>query len=100
MKKGLQVCGKEGFDAVLKELQQLHERDVIEPVHAVSLTPYEKHIALQYLKFLKRKQNRTIKGRDCADGRKQRAYTSKDDASSPTVAIESTMLSSILDAME
>ena len=50
--------------------------------------------------FLKQKRNGTIKGRGCADGRKQHAYINKEDASSPTVAIESVMLSSVIDAME
>ena len=40
------------------------------------------------------------KGRGCADGRKQRAYTNKEEASSPTVAIESVLLSCVIDAME
>jgi hypothetical protein len=56
--------------------------------------------ALQYLMFLKKKRNGIIKGRGCADGRKQRAYTTKEDTSSPTVAIESVMLSCVIDAME
>jgi hypothetical protein len=56
--------------------------------------------ALQYLMFLKKKRNGIIKGRGCADGRKQRAYTAKEDASLPTVAIESVMLSCVIDAME
>lgn len=50
--------------------------------------------------FLKKKRNGIIKGRGCADGRKQRAYTTKEDASLPTVAIESVMLSCVIDTME
>jgi hypothetical protein len=50
--------------------------------------------------FLKKKRNGIIKGRGCADGRKQREYTSKEDASAPTVTIESVMLSCIIEAEE
>ena len=50
--------------------------------------------------FLKKKRCGTIKGRGCADGRKQREYTTKEETSSPTVAIESLMLSCIIDAKE
>lgn len=50
--------------------------------------------------FLKKKRSGRIKGRGCADGRKQRAYTNKEDASSPTVAIEALMLSCVIDAKE
>jgi len=50
--------------------------------------------------YLKKKRCGRIKGRGCADGRKQRSSTSKEDASSPTVAIESVMLSCTIDAKE
>jgi hypothetical protein len=50
--------------------------------------------------FLKRKRNGTIKSRGCADGRKQREYTKKEEASSPTVAIELVMISCTIDAKE
>ena len=36
-----------------------------------------------------------IKGRGCADGRKQGAYTAKEDAASPTVATEAVFLTSM-----
>ena len=100
MKKGIKMFGEPGVDAVLKELQQLHDRKVLEPKGASEMTNDDKKAALQYLMFLKQKRNGTIKGRGCADGRKQRAYTAKEDASSPTVAIESVMLSCVIDAME
>ena len=34
MKKGIKLFGDAGIDAVLKELQQLHDRKVLEPVNA------------------------------------------------------------------
>ena len=64
------------------------------------MTHIEKKRALQYLMFLKKKRNGKIKGRGCADGRKQRAYTKKEDASTPTVAIKLVLLSCIIDAEE
>jgi hypothetical protein len=100
LKKGIKLFGDAGVDAVLKELQQLHDRGVVEPKGAGDLSCEEKKAALQYLMFIKKKRNGTIKGRGCADGRKQRAYTNKEDASSPTVAIESVMLSCTIDAKE
>jgi hypothetical protein len=100
MKKGIKIFGDAGVDAVVKELQQLHDRKVLEPKSSKQLSAADKKAALQYLMFLKQKRNGTIKGRGCADGRKQREYTNKEDASSPTVAIESVMLSCVIDAME
>jgi Reverse transcriptase (RNA-dependent DNA polymerase) len=100
MKKGIKLFGTAGTDAVLKELKQLHDKNTFEPKSADSLSQEEKSAALQCLMFLKEKRNGTIKGRGCADGRKQRLYTAKEDASSPTVAIESVMLSCVIDASE
>ena len=100
LKKGLQVFGPPGVEAVYKELQQLHERKVGEPRDASTLSPTQKRNALGYLMFLKQKRTGQIKGRGCADGRKQRLHTPKDDASSPTVATESVLLSCVIDAKE
>ena len=48
--------------------------------------------------FLKRKQ--CGKGRGCADGRKQRAYIAKEEATAPTVSTEAVFLTTIIDALE
>jgi hypothetical protein len=50
--------------------------------------------------FLKEKRDRKIKGRTVAGGNKQREHITKEDASSPTVATESVLLSCIIDAEE
>jgi len=86
--------------AVLKEIQQLHDCGVLEPTDQSTMTIKEKKSALAYLMFLKEKHTEVIKGRGCADGQKQRLYTNKEDASSPTVAIESVFLTSVIDAQE
>ena len=41
-----------------------------------------------------------IKGRGCADGRKQWDWISKEDTTSPTVSTEGLMLSCIIDEMK
>ena len=73
MKKGLKVFGDAGVSAVLTELKQLHNKQAIAPKNGKEMTHIEKKRALQYLMFLKKKRNGKIKGRGCADGRKQRA---------------------------
>jgi hypothetical protein len=100
LKKVLQLYGEDAVQAVLKELKQVHDRKVMTPKKLKSLSPSERRAALQYLMFEKRKRCGTIKGRGCADGRKQREYITKEEASSPTVAIESVMLSCCIEAQE
>jgi len=100
MKKGLKIFGDAGTAAILQELKQLHDRKVLEPTSAQKMTPIERKRALQYLMFLKKKRTGQVKARGCADGRKQRAYTNNEDASAPTDAIESVLLSCVIDAEE
>ena len=100
MKKGLKVFGEPGYAAVKKEMQQLHDRKVMQPVSRKDLSPSQKKEALGYLMFLKKKRCGTIKGRGCADGRKQRAYVTKEESTSPTISTEAVFLTAVVDAWE
>jgi hypothetical protein len=74
----------------------------MEPKHAAELSPEQKREALAYLMVVL-KQNRCgkIKGRGCADGQKQCAYTAREDAVLPTVATEAVFLTApVIDALE
>ena len=50
--------------------------------------------------FLKHKRCGKIKGRGCADGRKQRAYITKEESTAPTVSTEAVFLTALIDVME
>jgi Reverse transcriptase (RNA-dependent DNA polymerase) len=100
LKKGLQQFGEKGTAAVSSELQQLVDREVMEPVHAGEMTPDKRSKALNYLMFLKEKRDGKVKGRGCADGRKQRVYIKKEYTSLPTVATEAVLLTCTIDAKE
>lgn len=92
IKKGLRVFGKAGDDAVNEEMKQLHDMRVMTPKHPASISEQDRCDALQYLMFLKKKRDGRIKGRGCADGRKQRADAVKGEASSPTISTEAVFL--------
>jgi hypothetical protein len=100
MHQGLRLFGEAGVEAVRSEMQQLHDRKVMAVRKASELTIQQKQEALNYLMFLKRKRCGKIKGRGCADGRKQRLYIPKADAASPTVANEAVFLTAVVDAKE
>ena len=100
MKQGIKRWKEDAVEAVRVEMNQLHVRKTVKPLAASSLSQEEKRAALQYLMFLKKKRCGKIKGRGCADGRKQRKSTKKEDASSPTVSIEAVMISCVIDALE
>jgi hypothetical protein len=85
-KKGIEVFGNKGVAAVINELKQLHDREVLKPVHFFYLSSMERQKALPYLMFLKKRRSGAIKGRGCADGCRQRLDVRKEEASSPTVS--------------
>ena len=64
------------------------------------LTTYNKRRALRAINLIKEKRCGKIKGRTCADGRPQRAYTPREEASSPTISLESLMALLLIDAHE
>jgi hypothetical protein len=83
MHRGIKEFGNDCVEAVLQELQQLHDRGVLRPVEASSLSYEDRQSALAYLMFLKQKRDGQINGRGCADGRKQRKIINNEDASCP-----------------
>jgi hypothetical protein len=79
LKQGIKKFGDDGKAAVLVELQQLYNRDVMSPIGKFNLTAEGRKGALRYLMFLKEKRCGTINGRGCADGRSQREYMTKEE---------------------
>ena len=100
LKRGLKEYGDDGRTALGKEIEQLYTRKVSKPIDGDNLTKEQKRASLRYLMFLSKKRCGRIKARGCADGRKQRETTKKEDASAPTVSIEAVMLSAVIDATE
>src|SRR5210317_1366865 len=100
LREGLRRFGEEGNRAALAEMEQLHMRDTFKPVLPSNLTPEKKKEVLESIMLLKQKRDGTIKGRNCADGRKQREFTSEEEAASTTVKLESVFLTSVIEAHE
>ena len=100
LKKGLQVFGDNGENAAKKELDQLHRRTCFSPLAISKLTHDEKAKAQAALMFLTEKRDGTIKGRMVYNGKPTREWLSREDSASPTVSLESLMLTVIVDAIE
>ena len=64
----------------------------------LSKTEYDK--VLESHLFLKQKRDQSIKGRMVTGGNNQRGKIDKTDATSPTAALESVLLTSTIDAKE
>jgi hypothetical protein len=100
LQKGLKVFGEKGSQAAGKELDQLHQRNAFVPLNVSKLSTEEKRKAMDALMFLTEKRDGTIKGRMVYNGKPTREWLSREDSASPTAALESIMLTAIIDAHE
>ena len=79
LRAGLKKFGQNGQYATIKELKQMLAREVFEEIDYNSLTKQERKDALPVLLFLSLKRDNSVKGRACADGRKQQLWMQKED---------------------
>ena len=100
LKKGLQIFGKEGETAAMKEMEQLHKRNCFTPVSVNDMTREERRKAMEALMFLAEKRDGSKKGRAVYNGKPTRNWIGKEDSASPTAALESVMLTCVIDAHE
>ena len=70
------------------------------PIHPEGLSNEQFAKGLEYLMLLKEKRSGVIKGHGCADGHPQRLYTGKAESASPTVLMESVLLTAAIEARE
>ena len=100
LKAALKQWGDDAKVAVEAEAKQLHWRNSFKPVHWKDLDEDRKKCILESHVFVKKKRSGVIKARKVAGGNKQRDFISKESASSPTVATESVLLTSMIDSLE
>jgi len=100
LKCGIDKFGDRGKEAALKELQQLHARSCFTPIDPKTLTPSERKKAQEGLMFITEKRDGTIKGRLVYNGKPTREWISREEAMSPTVSLESTLLTAVINAKE
>jgi hypothetical protein len=100
LNKGLKIFRQKGRDASKKEMDQLHRRSCFTPKSIVKMTQIEQRKAQQALIFLREKRCRTVKWRMVYNGKPTREWLSREDSVSPTAALESIMLTAVIDAHE
>ncbi len=100
MKEGIKTFGERAIEAVFKEVSQIHNRDVVEPMFPNQLTEKQKKDALNAITMVEEKCSGDIKKRTVADGRKQRGKIPKEKSASSTVSTEALLLSLMIDAQE
>lgn len=100
MKVGVCIWGQQRVEAIVKEMRQFHDQEVVNCLLHSRITLEIKPKTLGYLIFLKKKRNGAIKSCGYVDGRQQRIYKSNEETPSPTVSIEGVYIVSVMDAQE
>ena len=100
LKAALPEWGSDAKNAAFSKAKQLHWRNSFKPVHRRELTAAQLKQILESHMIMVQKKDGTVKAREVAGGNKQRDFVSKEDASSPTAATESVLLSCAVDAKE
>jgi hypothetical protein len=100
LKAVLKQWGEDAKVAVEAKAKQLHWRNSFKPVHWKDVDKEKRKQILKLHVFVKKKCTGQIKARKVAGGNKQRDFISKENASSPTVATESVLLTSLVDVQE
>ena len=88
---GLKKFGEKGR-ACTKELDQMYRRSCFTPIDIATLTPSEKKKAQVGLMFVTEKKDGTVKGRLVYNGKPTRIWYDREETASPTVMLESIML--------
>ena len=99
-REGLKRYGEKAAEALIAEWKQLDDKKVFHGVKFKDTTPEQRSKALRLVQLIKEKRCGKIKGRTCADGRKQRAYINQEDSTSPTVSTEALLITLMIDANE
>ena len=93
MAKGVKRHGDMALHALMAEFGQIHKHKTFEPLDASKLPAEVKAKALALITMIKEQRCGKIKARACADGRSQRRYIKKSDVASPTMQLESLIMS-------
>ena len=94
------MFGEHGHEAATKEMDQLHRRNCFTPISVKDMTSTERRKAMGALMFLTEKRDKSVKGRMVYNGKQTREWLTREDSASPTAALESIMLTAVIDAHE
>lgn len=99
-KEGIKIYGEKVVHAILSAYDQIDNMMTFEPQDVNKMTREAKRQTLNLLTMVTEKRDGRLNGRAVIDGRKQRRYIRKEDVASPTVELESLVLSLLIDAQE
>ena len=100
LKAHINRFGNQAKASTHKEIKQLHDQSCFRPVHMHMLNMSERQRVMESLLFLTGKRDKTIKSQHCANGSTQQAYIEHDEVTSPTICMEGTLLTAVIEVQE
>ena len=92
--------GDKVTEAAFKEMKQLHNIIMFEPIKLAGLNSLERKRAMESLIILLERRNKTIKTRTCANRSTHREYVDREDVASLTKTTDSIIITSIIYAKQ
>jgi hypothetical protein len=96
----LKVFGNKGHEAPMKGINQLHKRTCFARLKVKEMKPSKRKKAQIALMFLTAKRDKSVKGRMVYNRKPAREWLSREDAASPTAALESILITGVIKAKE
>jgi hypothetical protein len=100
LQKELKVFGNKGHEALMKEIDQLHKRTCFAPLKVKEMKPPKRKKVQIALMFLTEKRDKSVKGRMVYNRKPMREWLSQEDAASPNAALESILITGVIEAKE
>jgi hypothetical protein len=100
LQNGLKVFGNKGHKASMKEIDQLHKRTCFAPLKVKEMKHSKRKKAQMALMFLTEKRDKSVTGRMVYNGKPTREWLSREDAASQTAALESILITGVIEAKE
>ena len=100
LKAHINRFGNQAKASTHKEIKQLHDQSCFRPVHKHMLNMSKRQRVMESLLFLTEKRDKTIKSQHCANGSTQQAYIEHDEVTSPTICMEGTLLTAVIEVQE
>ena len=100
LKKGIKIFGQRGRATSVKEMNQLRHQSCFTPIYVAGMTPIKQRKAEQAVVFLGEKNDRSEKAQCVYNQKPTRERLSREHSLSPTAALDSIMLTGVIDAHE
>ena len=90
--------GDHGSEEAAKKMDQQHHKNTFNPIDVGEPTSQDKRKSMEALVFMNEKRDKSIRGKMVYNGKPTQEWLSREDSESPTISLESILLTVIVDS--